>query len=243
MALRVGVRTAQRTATRAAVLPSKQARVQAGLRDFSTAPRSISLQSQRPAPAPAPAPALAISIASAISQKRCISERPDGRGKIYEFEDILDVLESPSDSRLLIDVREPHEFGKDSIPTAINLPITSRPDALLLAPDDFQDQFGFQKPPTGKEVIFFCKAGVRSRAAASIARQAGYTNVGEYPGSWNDWQANGGPSTHSPPEAGGVGERAGPVGETAFVDGKTSGVEHTADGVVKPPPGGLAGKQ
>jgi rhodanese-related sulfurtransferase len=152
-------------------------------------------------------------------------------------------LENPSNSRLLIDVREPHEFGKDSIPTAINLPITSHPDALLLAPDDFQDQFGFQKPPTGKEVIFFCKAGVRSRAAASIAKQAGYTNVGEYPGSWNDWVANGGPGTHSPPEAGGVGERTGPVGETAFVDGKTSGVEHTADGVVKPPPGGLAGKQ
>ena len=73
---------------------------------------------------------------------------------------------------------------------------------------------------------------MRSRAAASIARQAGYTNVGEYPGSWNDWVAQGGPGTHSPPEAGGVGERTGPVGETAFVDGKTSGVEHTADGVV-----------
>jgi hypothetical protein len=74
---RTGARTAQRTATRAAVLPSKEART--GLRNFSTAPRSINLQAQRPA----------ISIASPFAQKRCISERSDGRGgKIYEFEDV-----------------------------------------------------------------------------------------------------------------------------------------------------------
>jgi rhodanese-related sulfurtransferase len=35
------------------------------------------------------------------------------------------------------------------------------------------DRFGFAKPPKGKEVVFFCKAGVRSSAAAGIARQAG----------------------------------------------------------------------
>jgi rhodanese-related sulfurtransferase len=156
---------------------------------------------------------------------------------------VLSVIENPSDSRLLIDVREPHEFGTDSIPTAINLPITSHPDALLLSPAEFQDQFGFAKPPIGKEMIFFCKAGVRSKAAAGIARQAGYTNVGEYPGSWNDWQKNGGPGTHSPPEAGGVGEREGRVSETSFTGGKSSGELHEPDGVVKPPKGGMFGTQ
>ena len=87
---------------------------------------------------------------------------------------ILAILETPSDSRLLIDVREPHEYEANSIPTAINLPITSHPDALLLTEEEFQDQFGFAKPPVNKEVVFFCKAGVRSSAAAGIARQAGY---------------------------------------------------------------------
>jgi len=86
---------------------------------------------------------------------------------------ILHILEHPSDSRLLIDVREPHEYHANSIPTAINIPVTSHPDALLLDEDEFQDVFGFQKPPKGKEVVFFCKAGVRSSAAAGIARQAG----------------------------------------------------------------------
>lgn len=88
MALRLGARTAQRTATRAAVLPSKEART--GLRNFSTAPRSINLQAQRPA----------ISIAIPFAQKRCISERSDGRGgKIYEFEDVrcpLSPLHDPA---------------------------------------------------------------------------------------------------------------------------------------------------
>lgn len=43
-----------------------------------------------------------------------------------------------------------------------------------------------------KEVVFYCKSGVRSRAAAELARQAGYECVGEYPGSWLDWVKKGG---------------------------------------------------
>jgi rhodanese-related sulfurtransferase len=70
-------------------------------------------------------------------------------------------------------VREPHEFNANSIPTAINMPISSQPDALLLSEEDFLDRFGFAKPPVGKEIVFFCKAGVRSRAAAGLAQQAG----------------------------------------------------------------------
>lgn len=154
---------------------------------------------------------------------------------------VLSVLENPSDARLLIDVREPHEYTADSIPTAINLPITSSPDALLLSPTEFQDHFGFAKPPVGKEMIFFCKAGVRSKAAAGIARQAGYTNVGEYPGSWNDWVKKGGPGTHSPPPPGGVGEREGRVSETSFTGAKSSGELHEPEGVVKTPKGGMFG--
>ncbi|KAF3048416.1 hypothetical protein E8E12_011784 [Didymella heteroderae] len=231
MALRLGARTAQRSAARAAVLPAKGASM--GLRNFTSDPRNVAGLRKKSA----------VSIASQCLQRRYISERPDGRGAIYEFEDVLSVIENPSDARLLIDVREPHEYGTNSIPTAINLPVTSHPDALLLSPDEFQDQFGFAKPPIGKEMIFFCKAGVRSKAAASIARQAGYTNVGEYPGSWNDWQKKGGPGTRSPPEAGGLGERVNGVSETSFSEGKSSGELHEPDGVVKPPKGGMFGTQ
>ena len=261
MALRLGARTAQRTAARAAVLPAKEASM--GLRNFSSAPRNIRGLQQRSA----------ISITGQVSQRRYISERPDGRGRIYEFDDVrflpcspyylcgphlmdrmsahskqvLNIIENPSDSHLLIDVREPHEYGANSIPTAINLPITSHPDALLLSPAEFQDQFGFAKPPIGKEMVFFCKAGVRSKAAAGIARQAGYTNVSEYQGSWNDWEKRGGPGTKSPPAPGGVGERTGPIRETTQDGGKSnksSGEEHIGtQGEVQPPKGGQFGTQ
>jgi|TARA_R110002003_G_scaffold296_8_gene18671 rhodanese-related sulfurtransferase len=43
----------------------------------------------------------------------------------------------------------------------------------MLSEEDFQDRFNMAKPPKGKEVVFFCKAGVRSRAMAGLARQAG----------------------------------------------------------------------
>ncbi|KAF1942272.1 Rhodanese-like protein [Clathrospora elynae] len=153
---------------------------------------------------------------AANGQQRWHSRAPDNLkgNKVYDFDDVLHILEAPSDSRLLIDVREPHEYDTDTIPTAINIPVTSHPDALLLDEEEFQDRFGFQKPPTNKEVIFFCKAGVRSSAAAGIARQAGYTNVGEYRGSWLDWKKRGGPGMKTPPKPDGMGEPKAPVTET-----------------------------
>lgn len=82
----------------------------------------------------------------------------------------------------------------------MNIPITSQPDALLLPPEEFTDRFGFAKPPLDKEVVFFCKAGVRSSAAAQIAKQAGYQHVGEYRGSFLDWERKGGIGTRTGPD-------------------------------------------
>lgn len=62
----------------------------------------------------------------------------------------------------------------------------------MIPPEEFEDRFGIDKPGTSKEVVFFCKAGVRSSAAAKLASQSGYDKVGEYRGSWLDWTSNGG---------------------------------------------------
>lgn len=91
-----------------------------------------------------------------------------------------------------IDVREPSEYEAGYIPGAINLPIKTQPDAIFLPEEEFEDRFGFAKPPIDAEVVFYCKAGVRSSAAAQLAQQQGYHNVSEYRGSWLDWQAKGG---------------------------------------------------
>lgn len=93
------------------------------------------------------------------------------------------------------DVREPGEYSAGHIPKAQNMPITSSPEALFLPADEFEERFGFEKPKFDTEVVFYCKAGIRSKASATLARQAGYQNVGEYRGSWLDWASNGGPSS------------------------------------------------
>ncbi|KXS94671.1 hypothetical protein AC578_10090 [Pseudocercospora eumusae] len=117
---------------------------------------------------------------------------PASLSKVYNFDAVKDISEKPSAGRILIDVREPSEYEAGYIPTAINLPIKSHPDALFLPEEEFEDRFGFEKPATDKEVIFYCRSGVRSSAAAQLAQQHGYTNVAEYRGSWLDWTKNGG---------------------------------------------------
>jgi len=90
------------------------------------------------------------------------------------------------------DVREPAEYAAGYIPTAINIPVGSAPDALFMPAHEFEDKFGFEKPTADQELVFYCKAGVRSSAAAGLARQVGYSKVGEYRGSWLEWSKNGG---------------------------------------------------
>jgi rhodanese-related sulfurtransferase len=70
------------------------------------------------------------------------------------------------------------------------MPITTSPEGLFLSETDFEERFGFPKPAHDAEVVFYCKSGVRSKGAATLAEQAGFKNVGEYRGSWLDWARN-----------------------------------------------------
>lgn len=92
------------------------------------------------------------------------------------------------------DVREPRElFQTGKIPGAINIPITSAVQSFHIPEEDFEEVYGFERPPKDAELLFYCKAGVRARAAAGLAKHAGWEHVGEYPGSWLDWEAQNGP--------------------------------------------------
>ncbi|TKA66426.1 hypothetical protein B0A55_10313 [Friedmanniomyces simplex] len=117
------------------------------------------------------------------------------KGKVYDFQDIQKFSSSSSPDRILVDVREPAEYEEGYISGAINIPIKSQPDAMFLPEDEFEDRFGFSKPDPEKEVVFYCKSGVRSSAAAQFAKQHGYKDVAEYRGSWLDWQKHGGEAT------------------------------------------------
>ncbi|BCS23866.1 rhodanese-like domain-containing protein [Aspergillus puulaauensis] len=107
---------------------------------------------------------------------------------------------SPQKNLILVDVREPAELTSTGvIPSAVAVPLASQPDALFLTPDEFETRFGYPKPGAGSgedggDIVFYCKAGVRARAAAQLAVQAGYDpeRIGVYDGSWLDWAQNGG---------------------------------------------------
>ncbi|KAI1400780.1 Rhodanese-like protein [Hypoxylon fuscum] len=130
---------------------------------------------------------------------RWSSESAAGESKIWSFEEIQALATSPGSQPkvTLIDTREPSELSQTGrIPGALNIPIASAPDSFHVSADEFADRYGFERPAAdaddGAELVFYCKAGVRSRAAAQIAREAGYKKVGEYPGSWLDWVEKGG---------------------------------------------------
>lgn len=113
--------------------------------------------------------------------------------KTYSFSEVSALSANPTSDKVLIDTREPGELQTTgTIPGSINIPVSSQPDSFFLTAEEFEDRYGFERPSKETEVIFFCKAGVRSRVAAGLAREAGWEKVGEYPGSWLDWEKQGG---------------------------------------------------
>ena len=63
---------------------------------------------------------------------------------------------------------------------------------MFLPHDEFLARFGWRKPRKDEEVVFYCRAGVRSSAAAKLAVKVGWEKVGEYRGSWLEWEKRGG---------------------------------------------------
>ncbi|KAK1473003.1 rhodanese-like domain-containing protein [Colletotrichum cuscutae] len=101
--------------------------------------------------------------------------------KIWDFEQMAELAKDPGNVVIV---------GR--IPTALNIPVATAPESFLIADEDFEDRYGYPRPSKDTELVFYCKAGVRSRALATLARDAGWSKVGEYPGSWLDWTKKGG---------------------------------------------------
>lgn len=119
-----------------------------------------------------------------------LSSSPEA--KIYKYEDVKAIATNPAahPETILIDVREPVEFNDGNIPGSINVPFKSSPGALDLSAEEFQENFGFDKPAADKELVFYCLGGVRSTAAEELANTFGYKKRGNYVGSWEDWVAH-----------------------------------------------------
>lgn len=102
-------------------------------------------------------------------------------------------------------MREHNELAATGkIPGAVCMPLMTAPH-LVEQPggDDVARGGGLESPPPpprDAHLVFYCRAGVRARTAAQMASRAGWPSVGEYPGSWLEWEERAGPVEKVPSE-------------------------------------------
>ncbi|MFZ1484084.1 MAG: rhodanese-like domain-containing protein [Candidatus Saccharimonadales bacterium] len=70
-------------------------------------------------------------------------------------------------NRIIIDVREPHEFASSHVAGAINLPPAALMSGASLLKEASKDT----------ELILYCRSGARSNAAMHYLKQLGFTNL------------------------------------------------------------------
>ncbi|KAH9809384.1 Rhodanese-like domain-containing protein [Melampsora americana] len=108
-------------------------------------------------------------------------------GSDIKYEELKPITLTCSKDILLIDVREPEEVAQGSIPTSVNLPLSSLENSFGATPDEFLKLHGFPKPKEDQKMIFYCKSGKRSGQAADLVEMKGYQKIRVYKGSWIDW--------------------------------------------------------
>lgn len=78
---------------------------------------------------------------------------------------------------LMLDVREPDEFGAGHVPNAKNVPL-----------GQFDKRLGEIEKFKGKPVVVTCRTGSRSHAATSALKKAGFAEVVVLSGGFSAWQ-------------------------------------------------------
>jgi NADPH-dependent 2,4-dienoyl-CoA reductase/sulfur reductase-like enzyme/rhodanese-related sulfurtransferase len=81
----------------------------------------------------------------------------------------------PKTDQMLLDVRTPNEFSEGSIPGAVNIPV-----------DDLRERMG--EISKNKEILVFCRGGLRGYVASRILSQAGF-RARNLSGGWLTWEA------------------------------------------------------
>jgi len=77
---------------------------------------------------------------------------------------------------------------------SVNIPLPEINEAFASDDKEFEDKYGFPKPAkTTSNVVVACKSGVRALTALKALKSIGYESFSLYRGSFNDWQAKGGP--------------------------------------------------
>ena len=97
----------------------------------------------------------------------------------------------------LVDARAANEFAEKTIKGAVSIPYKEK-SAKDASFDKSQDSFDLGKLKVAKTapVVFFCNAGTcwKSYKAATVARDAGFTQVHWFRGGFPEWESKGLPT-------------------------------------------------
>eukprot|EP01134_Creolimax_fragrantissima_P000498 CFRG0498T1 len=107
--------------------------------------------------------------------------------EVTSIDEIVQLSAAPQTGVHLIDVRSAHETDDGFIPSAIKIPLPVLPDAFRMSPEDFMKEFNAKVLSKEDKLIFYCRSGVRSQIACNLAREAGYSRVSNFRGSWLQW--------------------------------------------------------
>ena len=89
--------------------------------------------------------------------------------------EVKQIINSPSSSAIIIDVRTPKEYSKGHLKNSINIPLQILKDSILSKNID-----------KNSKIVVYCSSGVRSKKATTILNSIGYNNVSEL-GGINNW--------------------------------------------------------
>lgn len=89
---------------------------------------------------------------------------------------LLQRIESKDPTLLVVDVRTPEEFASGHVPGAINVPYTHLPARA-----------GELAGKGDKEIVVYCRSGVRAERAAARLREHGFTRLLHLDGDMQKW--------------------------------------------------------
>ncbi len=95
--------------------------------------------------------------------------------KTFNPGELRDLLREKGAPYVLVDVREDNEWASGRIPGAIHVPLSRFAQAAA-------------KIPTGKQIIFYCQSGMRSKSALKLAKNLGLSAEGHLGGGISGWR-------------------------------------------------------
>ena len=103
----------------------------------------------------------------------------DAKSRVKQV-DILQYQKMPHEGRLLIDVREDHEWA-----------VGHAAGAIHLSKGIIERDIETKAPDKSTRMVLYCGGGFRSALAADALRKMGYTNVNSLDGGWRAWNEAG----------------------------------------------------